>query len=160
VLLDSKNTDSRWNFVAKSHIIVIYIIPYLLSGYRPLSLISHSPRHTAVFRSVQSCCLTAKTQVKPLEFRCYLAIKLRYVLFYISFRLQAAIFHILLTLTQLSVQTSPTVFLDLKNGCFPWKFADISFVSWDPSYMTTRTQYEERNQNARVLYSKYINLFE
>jgi len=27
------------------------------------------------------------------------------------------------------------VFLDLKNGGFPWKFADILFVSWDPSYI-------------------------
>jgi len=30
------------------------------SGHRPPSLISHSPRQTAVFRSVQSCCLHRK----------------------------------------------------------------------------------------------------
>jgi len=104
------------------------------SGYRPsyFSFISHSPRH-GVFRTVQSCCLTSKTYVFPLEFRCYLAYKLRYMLFHIHFRLQAAIFDILLTLTLESVRTSPTVLLNLKNGGFPWKFADISFVSWDPS---------------------------
>jgi len=41
------------------------------------------------------------------------------MLFHIHFRLQAAIFDILLTLTKESVRVSPTVFLDLKNGGFP-----------------------------------------
>jgi len=54
-----------------------------------------------------------------LEFRCYHAYKLKYMLFHIHFRLQAAIFDTLLTLTYESVRTSPTVFLDLKNGGFP-----------------------------------------
>jgi len=34
-----------------------------------------------------------------------------------------------------SVRTIPTVFLDLTNCGFPWKFADISFVLWDISYI-------------------------
>jgi len=52
-----------------------------------------------------------------------------YVIFHIHFQLQAAIFDILLNLTYESVRTSPTVLLDLKNGGFLWKFADISIVS-------------------------------
>jgi len=60
-----------------------------------------------------------------------LAYKLRYMLFHIHFRLQAAIFDILLTLTKKSVRNSPNVFLNFTNGGFHWKFADISFVSWD-----------------------------
>jgi len=50
----------RWNFVAISH--TSWDICYFIStsGYRSSSLICHSPRHTAVFRTGQSCCLTSK----------------------------------------------------------------------------------------------------
>jgi len=58
------------------------------------------------------------------------------MLFHVHFRLHVAIFDILLNLTYKSVRTSPTMFLDLQNGGFPWKFADISFVSWDPIVTT------------------------
>jgi len=40
-------------------------------------------------------------------------------------RLQAAIFDIFLTLPYESVRTTPAVFLDLENGGFPWKLANI-----------------------------------
>jgi len=43
--------------------------------------------------------LDANTKVYPLEFRCYHVYKLRYTLFNIHFRLLAAIFDVLLTLT-------------------------------------------------------------
>jgi len=34
-------------------------------------------------------------------------------------------------------------FLDLTNGGFPWKFADISFLSWYPSYIWSVSRYFE-----------------
>jgi len=62
------------------------------SGSRPSSLISHWPRQTAVFRSVQSCCWT-----------------LIYFLFY------GAICNFLINLTNRSVRISPVVLLDIEN---------------------------------------------
>jgi len=58
------------------------------------------------------------------------------MLIHIHFRLQATIFDtLLITLTWKTVRTSPTVFLDLKNGNILWKLTDISFVSWDSYYI-------------------------
>jgi len=42
-----------------------------------------------------------------------------------------------------SVRTSPIVFLDVKIVGFPWKFADISFVSWDTSYSRSGSRHFE-----------------
>jgi len=42
---------------------------------------------------------------------------------------------LMLHLTGPSVHASPTMFLDLIIDDFRWKFADISFVSWHPSYI-------------------------
>jgi len=93
-------------------------------------LISHSLRHTAVCRLVQ---LTSKHRYSRCIFVAIVSMYwLRYRLFHIHFRLQAAIVNTLLTLTQESVRTSPTVFLDLKNGGYFWKFTDISLVLWYP----------------------------
>jgi len=63
----------------------------------------------------------------------YISWDLRY--FISHFRLEAAIFDLPLTQTWENIHTSSTVFLDLGNGGFRWKFADISFVSRDPSYI-------------------------
>jgi len=57
-----KHRYSCWNFVAISHTSWDICYSISTSGHRLPSLISHSPRHTAaVFRTVQSCCLTSKT---------------------------------------------------------------------------------------------------
>jgi len=50
-----------------------------------------------------------------LEFRCYIAYKLTYMLFYIHFRLQAAIFEFLLIPTNGSVYINSFVVLNIKN---------------------------------------------
>jgi len=56
---------------------------------------------------------------------------------------QTAIFDALLTLTWENSHYSPTMFMDLNNGGFPWMFADISFVSWDPSYIRSISRHFE-----------------
>jgi len=80
-----------------------------------------------------------RKQVQPLEFRCFLAYKL-YMLFHIHIRLKAAIFDILFTLTYKNVCTTSTMFLDLNNGGFLWKFADIVFVSCSVSRRMSRSR--------------------
>jgi len=61
MMLDSNNRYIRWNFVAISCTSGDKLYSITTSSYRPPSLIAHSLRHTAVFKSVQLCCLTSKT---------------------------------------------------------------------------------------------------
>ena len=59
--------------------IYIYVISLCTFGQWPPSLISDIPGRRRIFPLVFLCCLTPKTCVQLLEFRCYHVYELRYV---------------------------------------------------------------------------------
>ena len=98
-----KHGYSRWNLLSCIRA-EIYAISYVLP-----------PERRAVIPLVSTCCLTPKTQIQPLEFRCHHAHELRYTLFPMCFQLMAAIFDFQHTQSSDSILTSLSMLPDPKN---------------------------------------------
>jgi len=82
-----------------------------------------------VFRSVQSRCLTSITSVLQLKFCLYHVYNLRYMLFHIYFRFDAAIFDFTPTLTSsFTLLYSSHYVVRCKDMRIPFKFKSYTFT--------------------------------
>ena len=93
----------------------IHVISYQLPADGRHIWFSNMPGRRTVFSQITTYCLTPKTWVYKLEFRCSHVNELRYTLFFIYFQLMTAIFDFQITQTSDSFPISFSVLLDPEN---------------------------------------------